>query len=94
MSAAPLDPAELLSQLIRIPSVNPMGRPVSGLEFFEGRLTAFLSDLLKQWNIAHELHEVHAQRHNIVARCNADDEAPTLLFEVHQDTVPVDGMAR
>ena len=39
-----LDPVELLRQLIQIPSVNPMGRGVSGPPFGEQRLTDFLQD--------------------------------------------------
>ena len=36
---------ELLQQLVRIPSVNPMGRDVSGDEYFEYAVT----NQLEQW---------------------------------------------
>ncbi len=39
------DPVDLLQSLVSIPSVNPMGRNVSGPEFGEARMTAFL----EQW---------------------------------------------
>ena len=37
-----LDLVDTLSQLVGTPSVNPMGRPVSGPEFFEYRMTDWL----------------------------------------------------
>ena len=37
---------ELLQDLVRIPSVNPMGREVSGDIYYEGRMTEFLEHRL------------------------------------------------
>ena len=37
-----LDVVELLADLVRIPSVNPMGRAVSGEIYYEHRMTARL----------------------------------------------------
>ena len=34
---------ELLQDLVRIPSVNPMGRKVSDDIYYEGRMTEYLS---------------------------------------------------
>ena len=39
----PLDPVETLQRLIQTPSVNPMGRDVSGPHYGESRMTELLS---------------------------------------------------
>ena len=44
----PLDVVETLCELIRRPSVNPMGRDVSGAGFLEHRLTDYLQDVFQQ----------------------------------------------
>jgi acetylornithine deacetylase len=82
----------LLQQLIRIPSVNPMGRDVQRPEFLEGRVTDFLAKTFAALGLPYERHEVHPGRENIIARMPGENSGRTLLLEVHQDTVPVDGM--
>ena len=83
----------LLADLVAIPSVNPMGRPVSGPEYFEGRIGAFLEDWFRDAGIPAVRQHVAPGRDNILARYEAPGSpARTLLFDVHQDTVPVDGM--
>ena len=87
---------ESLRELVRIPSVNPMGRPVSGPEYLEGNVTAYLEAQFRELDVPYEIQEVEPGRSNILARL--DGEIPlqaggrVLMFEVHQDTVPVDGM--
>ena len=44
-----LDVVELLSDLVRIPSVNPMGQPVQGEEYFEYAMTDHLEKLFGAW---------------------------------------------
>ncbi len=87
-----LDPVATVQELIRLPSVNPMGRPAEGLTYFERRVTDFLAATFDTLGLSHERHEVHPGRENILARLHAGDDRPTLLLEVHQDTVPVEGM--
>jgi acetylornithine deacetylase len=84
--------AHLLQQLVRIPSVNPMGRAVEGPQFFETRLGDFLEQHLRGLGVAVERHAVLPGRDNIIARFESPGAKRTLLFEAHQDTVPVDGM--
>lgn len=86
------DPAEILSQLIAIPSVNPMGRELSGAEYYEGRMTRWLADFLQAHNLPVEVHEVVPGRCNVLTRLSNPAATRTVLFDVHQDTVPVDGM--
>ena len=91
-----IDLVQTLSELVAIPSVNPMGRPLSGPEYLEYRVTEWL----QKWFEAHKLpwqrQTVEPKRDNIVARLDGDPlpehGGKVLLFEAHQDTVPVDGM--
>src|SRR3954471_16460143 len=91
-----LDPVELLQQLIRIPSVNPMGRETSGPNIGEGRLTDFLQSQCEQLGLRWLRQRVHAGRDNLVALLSGDPPVVKggefLLWDVHQDTVPADGM--
>ena len=86
----PLDVIETLCELVSIPSVNPMGRDDSGDEFYEYRMTDRLEALFGQLGLACERQVVEPKRSNIVARLEGSDEL--VVFEAHQDTVPVDGM--
>src|SRR5206468_7518210 len=82
----------LLRDLVSIPSVNPMGRPAQGPEFFEHRVTAYLEDFFKGLGVPYERQPVAPLRDNIVARCEVPGARRTLLLEAHQDTVPTDNM--
>jgi acetylornithine deacetylase len=82
----------LLSDLVALPSVNPMGRAISGPECFEQRVTAYLEDYFRGLGVPYERQPAAPQRDNIIARWQPPDARRTLLFEVHQDTVPTDNM--
>jgi acetylornithine deacetylase len=83
---------DILCQLIAIPSVNPMGRNVQGPIYYEGRVSDWLVEFLESIGAPHERIEVAPGRHNVIARYDAPQAAPTLLLDAHQDTVPVDCM--
>jgi acetylornithine deacetylase/succinyl-diaminopimelate desuccinylase-like protein len=91
-----LDLVDTLSQLVATPSVNPMGRPVSGPEFFEYRMTDWLQAFFERLSLPWQRQTVEPKRDNIVARFDGDPSpaagGQVILFEAHQDTVPVDGM--
>jgi len=87
-----MDPLPLLQNLVAIPSVNPMGRDLSGPEYFETRLSDYLDDFFKQLEVPYERFEVSPGRHNVVARFDSPGSRTTILLDAHQDTVPVDGM--
>ena len=85
---------QLLAELVRRPSVNPMGRTDLPAEIlYESRVTAFLE---------HELRNIGCEfRRQTVAPAATTSSPPTprpvprrsrVLFEAHQDTVPVDAM--
>ena len=82
----------LLRDLVALPSVNPMGRDLRGPEVFEHRVTAYLEDFLRGLGVRVERQPVAPQRDNILAWYEPAGAERTLVLEVHQDTVPTDGM--
>jgi acetylornithine deacetylase len=69
---------------------------VSGPIYGEGRLTDVLVEFCRQHGWSWSRHEVHPGRHNLLAIIAGDplpqDGGELLLWDVHQDTVPVEGM--
>jgi acetylornithine deacetylase len=86
------DVIRLLSELVAIPSVNPMGRPLSGEGVLETRLTAYLESWFHALGVECRRQPVSPGRDNLLARYEAPGSRRTILFDVHQDTVPTDGM--
>ncbi len=84
--------AELLRDLVRIPSVNPDGDP--GTEHVgERRCAEFIASWLRDIGAEVSLDEVLPGRPNVVARFPADRPGkPRLLLAPHTDTVSVAGM--
>jgi acetylornithine deacetylase/succinyl-diaminopimelate desuccinylase-like protein len=91
-----LDVVQTLADLVRIPSVNPMGRNVSGEIYYEHRVTDYLEELFRKLGLDYERHPVAPQRDNIIVRVEGakapEKGGKILMFEAHQDTVPVEGM--
>jgi len=91
-----LDLVGTLSQLVEIPSVNPMGAAVSGREFYEADLTDHLESLFEQLRLPHQRQMVEPGRENLIVRLDGqpppDKGGGLILFDAHQDTVPVVGM--
>lgn len=85
---------ELLAELVRRPSVNPMGRTDLPPEIlYESRVTAFLEHELRNIPCEFRRQGVQPGRDNLIAIYTPPGPAPfTVLFEAHQDTVPVDAM--
>ena len=79
-SALGAEAVELLSQLIRINTVNPPGN--------EGPAQELLSGLLADAGFECEVLEAEPGRPNLVARLPGEAEGPTLCFLSHVDTVP------
>ena len=92
----PLDLTRTLSDLVSLPSVNPMGQPAEGPEYCEYQVTEYLERLFQKLGLRYERHTIEPKRDNIVARIDgrvpAEEGGPLVLFEAHQDTVPVTGM--
>ena len=82
----------LLSDLVAIPSVNPMGRSLQGAGVLEAGMTDYLERWFHALGVPHERTTLAPGRDNIVARYDAPSPRRTVLFDAHQDTVPTDGM--
>jgi acetylornithine deacetylase len=87
-----LETTRLLRDLVSLPSVNPMGRPLQGPEIYEHQVTAYLENFFRSLGVPCERQPVAPLRANVVALCDLPGAPLTLLFEVHQDTVPTDNM--
>ena len=88
-----MDPAtRLLADLVAIPSANPMGRPPTGVGQLEGRMTAYLEQFFRDLGVRTERRAVAPGRDNLLAWTDAPSARRTVLFDAHQDTVPVEGM--
>ena len=86
---------DLLQELVRIPSVNPVlcRDPLQGGG--EGKLTNFLTDFSENNGWAWLRQTVHPGRDNLVAIGRGGSSAAdsdVILWEAHQDTVGVAGM--
>jgi succinyl-diaminopimelate desuccinylase len=98
LSQSAVDPSQLLKDLIALPSVNPMGRAIFGPEFFEGRMTGYLLGFFQRLGVPVEQIDVfpatesRSSRANVIARFDNPGSPVTVLFDAHQDTVPIDGM--
>lgn len=83
----------LLRDLVALPSVNPMGRPLAGDHLYEGRVSAYLADFFRQLGVPHFAQPVaEPGRTNVVAWYDGPAPEKVVVFEVHQDTVPTDHM--
>jgi acetylornithine deacetylase len=73
-----------------------MGRETIGDDYGEGRLTDVLVELCQQQGWRWLRREVHPNRDNLLALIEGSvsprDGGELLLWDVHQDTVPADGM--
>jgi acetylornithine deacetylase len=92
----PLDPVEILSRLVATPSVNPMNRDVSGPIYGESRLTELLIGICRDQGWKWRRQPVHPGRDNLLIKFDGNppphEGGELLLWDVHQDTVPVEGM--
>jgi len=87
-----IDSTRLLQDLVRLPSVNPMGRDLPRDMIHEHRVTAYLEDFFRKLGVPWERQIVAPERDNIIGRCEIPGARRTIMFEAHQDTVPIDHM--
>ncbi len=86
-----IDPVELTSQLVKIPSES--STPLAtGQESVEELVAAHLSSICRQADIEHELFEALPGRRNLIARFPAPGR-PKLLIMAHMDTVSAKDMS-
>lgn len=89
-----LSPITLLTELVRRPSINPMGRTdISPSLSYESRVTDYLEAQLQSIKASFKRYPVAPGRDNLIAIYEPSSPATeTILWEAHQDTVPIDGM--
>ena len=87
-----VESTRLLRDLVSIPSVNPMGRPLQGPEIFEEGVTAYVETFFRGLGVRSERQSIVPRRANIVGFHEPPGARSTLILEAHQDTVPTDGM--
>jgi acetylornithine deacetylase len=91
-----VDPVLALQRLIQTPSVNPMGHDVAGPIYGEGRLTDLLEHICEQQGWRRRRQPVHPGRENLLmlveGRPTVRDGGELIVWDAHQDTVPVEGM--
>ncbi len=88
MKTSPVE--KILSDLVAIPSTNPMGRAERS-PHFERDLAEFISVFLKKHGIDTELYDVAPGRPNVMAHVDVG-ASETLLLEAHLDTVGAEQM--
>jgi acetylornithine deacetylase/succinyl-diaminopimelate desuccinylase-like protein len=92
----PLDAVDLLERLVEIPSVSPMRPNLPEGIVGEASLTTFLEKTLTRMGLTVWRQPVMPGRENLLARLDGDipptSGGRVILFDAHQDTVPVDGM--
>ena len=81
-----------LKALIRIPSINPMGRTDDSPTYGESRVGDYLISWARANGFKPRIDEVVPGRRNVVVEWAAPSPKKSILLEVHQDTVPVEGM--
>lgn len=79
----------LLSDLIRIDSVNPA---LEGATVGEGPIARYVADLCRGLGLETTLQEVEPGRPNVLARLRGGGSRHTLLLEAHLDTVTLANM--
>jgi acetylornithine deacetylase/succinyl-diaminopimelate desuccinylase family protein len=82
---------KLLSDLVAIPSVNPMGRGRTGKEYCEQSIAEFVAGVMKKASIDAEIQQVSPGRPNVIGVISAGAQE-TLMLEAHLDTVFSDSM--
>lgn len=91
-AATERETTRLLRELVRRPSVNPMGRDLQGPDLYEHRVADFVEEFFRGLGVRCERRQVAPLRDNVIAFSDIPSARATLLFEAHQDTVPIDQM--
>ena len=82
---------KLLSDLVAIPSMNPMGRGRTGKEYSEQSIAEFVAEFMRKASIDVELQQVSPGRPNVIGVASAGAQE-TLMLEAHLDTVFADAI--
>jgi len=80
----------ILSDLVAIKSVNPMGRPLSGPGYNELEMARYVEAFLKDVGVDAQRQVVEEGRLNVFGIVEGEDDRERILFEAHTDTVSAD----
>lgn len=81
---------EILSNLVAIPSVNPMGRPYARAERVERGVADYIESLFASYNAKLERQPYSTLHENLLIFVPGQTDGPCTLLESHMDTVPAD----
>ena len=91
-----MDIVQVVSELVSIPSVNPMGRTIQGPEYLERGVTDYLELAVQHLKLPYVRQPIAPGRDNLVMVLRGEKDpqqgGKLLMWEAHQDTVPVEGM--
>lgn len=82
----------VLSDLVAIPSMNPMDREMPGPEYTEEGMADYVEAYLRKLGVDCERQEVLPHRPNVVGFAEGRNRSETILLEAHMDTVPAEHM--
>ena len=80
----------LVSDLIALPTVNPMGRPYPGALPVERPVVEYLERLFAPWGVKMERQSCSPIHESLLIIVPGKTAGPATLFESHADTVPAD----
>jgi acetylornithine deacetylase len=81
----------LVLVLIAIPSVNPMGKSLSGEMYSERQIASYLTRFFSALGVAYHLDASDPDHPNVIAQVEAG-KSETILLEAHMDTVSHENM--
>jgi acetylornithine deacetylase len=87
---SPENAARILSDLVAIPSVNPMGREYAGAAPVERGVTEYLERLFAPYGVAMQRQTYGTPHENLLIVAPGRTEGAATLFESHMDTVPAE----
>ena len=84
---------DLLADLVRLKSVNPLGGDASVEGFNEAGMARYVERYLREMGLEPEVQQVAPHRPNVYAVTRGGVSDPPILFEAHMDTVPAETWA-
>ncbi len=82
---------QLLADLVRIPSVNPMGRALTGAMYSEAAVAEYVETCLRKHGIDVQVSAYAPGRPNVLGFVDVG-ATHTIMLEAHLDTVHAEGM--
>lgn len=82
--------AQILSDLIALRSVNPVGRDYTATQPVEHEVSRYVESLFRPYGMEITRESCSPIHENLLIRLRGRSAAPGILFESHMDTVPAD----